>query len=857
MFKRILAITIALSLVFILGCSEISGITHTSLAANPQIAMKSGGIPKQPVNTVTSSSTPLADLVIESITRSPANPSIGEKVTFIVSIKNQGSAIASSSTVAYYIDDAYLISASVSSLGPGATDTRNFTWVAQPGSHTIKAVADFKGKVTESDETNNENTVILQTLAPDLIISAITWSPENPSKEDATTFTVTIANQGSGQAGFSRVHFYIDGVARGYHDIQQIGAGATGNTTFNWTAQEGSHAIKAIVDKDNWVTESDDGNNEKTVPFLTLPPDLIIPDITWSPENPAQSENVTITIFIENQGDGRASHSWLACYRNDRLLTSILMDPIDAGATDNETFYWIASPGLRVIKAVADSKKNVIEIDETNNEMTVILSLLPDLIVEDITWSPETPLIGDEVTFSVNTKNQGNAEAKSSRVYFYVDDSAKGCETILEIGAGDNVTKAFTWTAQEGSHTIKAIADKESKVTESDETNNEKTATFSPITPDLIIGAITWLPANPMESDNMTFTVVIENQGSSEADQSSVACYIDDVYLASASVNSVNATATDNKTFNWIAQVGTHVFKVVADSEEALAESDETNNEMTVTLPTLAPDLTVHDIVWVSANLSVGDKVTFIATIQNRGNAKAENYGLAYYVDDVFLTSAQVNLLGPRATDNQTFTWIAQAGSHPVKAVVDYDEKIVEGDEKNNDKTIVFPTPTPDLIIQAIDWSPEKPAESNNVSFNVTIENQGTGRADYSRVHLYIDGESQGYRGIQRINANDTVTEVFTWTAEAGSHMVEAVADGADYLPEANEFNNEKAIALQILSASASTQAPGTKPPGDSAGKSSPIPSLGKGIWLDLLFLLVLIALFLILIMAIRRSRKP
>jgi hypothetical protein len=84
---------------------------------------------------------------------------------------------------------------------------------------------------------------------------------------------VTIKNQGSGKAGSSRVHFYIDGSSRGYQDVQEIDAGTTATKTFTWVAEADSHAIKAVADSNNEVTESDETNNEKTVTLsVSLPP---------------------------------------------------------------------------------------------------------------------------------------------------------------------------------------------------------------------------------------------------------------------------------------------------------------------------------------------------------------------------------------------------------------------------------------------------------------------------------------------------------------------------------------------------------------------------------------------------------
>ncbi|MFC2067340.1 CARDB domain-containing protein, partial [Chloroflexota bacterium] len=57
--------------------------------------------------------------------------------------------------------------------------------------------------------------------------------------------------------------------------------------------------------------------------------------------------------------------------------------------------------------------------------------------------------------------------------------SSRGYQEVQEINVGATATETFTWTAQAGSHTFKAVADSKDAFAESDETNNEKTVTLS------------------------------------------------------------------------------------------------------------------------------------------------------------------------------------------------------------------------------------------------------------------------------------------------------------------------------------------------------------------------------------------
>lgn len=435
--------------------------------------------------TITINAPTYPDLIVQDITWTPPNPSIGDTVTFTVAIKNKGGSRAGSSRVYLYIDGSSKGYQTVEELDAGAAMTKTFTWTAQAGSHNIKVVADGSNYVSESDENNNEKTLTYSATAlPDLVIESITWSPTNPSIGDTVTFTVTIKNRDTGRGGTSRVYLYIDGSSKGYQEVQEIDANGTITETFSWKAQAGSHDIKAVIDKENWIPETDENNNDKNLTFTaTLLPDLIIETITWSPENPSIGDTVTFTVKVRNQGGGSASSSRVYFYIDGSSKGYQEIPEIDAGTTVTGNFNWKAEAGSHAVKAIVDKDNWIPESDENNNQTTVNYSAtsLPDLIIENITWKPSSPSVGDTVTFTIAVKNKGNGRAGASRIYLYIDDSSKGYKDVQEIDAGNAVTGNFNWKAEIGPHAVKAIADKENWIPEIDENNNENIVTYSTI----------------------------------------------------------------------------------------------------------------------------------------------------------------------------------------------------------------------------------------------------------------------------------------------------------------------------------------------------------------------------------------
>ncbi len=755
------------------------------------------------------------DLIIEDISWSPEFPSIGDTVEFSVVLKNQGSDPSGRFHSAFYIDDTLLTTRSTGPLEPGADETESFSWEAVAGSHSIRAVTDADSEVTESDETNNQATFYFSVRAPDLTVEAITWTPESPSLGDSIAFNITVKNRGNERANSSRLYFYIDGASRGYTEVPRLDAGATSNQTFNWIAQAGSHELKAFIDEPDLVTEGDETNNEKTAVFITLAPDLIIEAITWSPASPSESENVTFKVNIKNQGAGTADYSTLDYYIDDTLIDSVPVDPIEAGATDNQTFNWVVKSGAHEIKAIADSLERVVEEDEENNEKTVLFApLIPDLVIGAITWSPDSPSIGETVTFSVPVRNQGTGRAGISRVYFYVDGSPQGYQQISSIEGNSVSIQEFTWKAEAGTHTIKAIADEGEQVVESNEDNNEQSVIFSSVSfADLVIKEITWLPASPALGDTVSFTVTIKNQGTGRAGLSRVEYYIDGTAVSSATVAEIDAGATEKKSFNWTAVVGEHKVRAVADSASKVMESSEDNNEKTATITPRAPDLAIAAITPSTTVAPPGETVDFSVIIKNQGTLKADASRVHFYIDGTSLGFLALPEIEAAASATRIFSWKSQDGTHEIEARADPDENVIEADESNNARTIIFSIPPPDLVIEEMVLSPEEPEKDEAFTLSVTLRNQGEGQAAPTFLRLYSNSASIAGKEVPEIDPSAKATATFDLVLGEGLYLLEVVADSDRAIAESDEGNNSSLVEVDIRPPPAPGTAPNETPP--------------------------------------------
>lgn len=132
----------------------------------------------------------------------------------------------------------------------------------------------------DSSYSNEGNATTSGTGLPDLIVTAVSWSPANPSAGQAVTFSATIKNQGTAATPSGVIHgvlFSVDGTPMNWSDnsTASLAPGDSRTVTANggpsgsstWTATSGPHSILANVDDINRIAESNEGNNTLSAPM--------------------------------------------------------------------------------------------------------------------------------------------------------------------------------------------------------------------------------------------------------------------------------------------------------------------------------------------------------------------------------------------------------------------------------------------------------------------------------------------------------------------------------------------------------------------------------------------------------------
>ena len=293
---------------------------------------------------------------------------------------------------------------------------------------------------------------------PDLVIENITYTPSSPAMGDTVSFQVTVKNQGNAPAGQFAVAF--DGTSR---TVYGLAAGASTTLTFSATLTSSSQTFTATADAAGQVSESNETNNDRQVTVTAL---AALVAEAGGPYYGTAGQPITF--------DGRASQGAITSYTWD------FGDGTSAsGAVVSHAY---TSPGTYTARLTVRDSYGRIATDTA--QVNVSPPSLPDLVIDQIVYSPSSPTVGQPITFQVTVRNAGGAPAGA----FYIRlEGAAGHQNayISGLGAGASHTVTLTLPLSAATETFTATADFYSQVAESNETNNQRQVTIAAAAPPL------------------------------------------------------------------------------------------------------------------------------------------------------------------------------------------------------------------------------------------------------------------------------------------------------------------------------------------------------------------------------------
>jgi hypothetical protein len=212
----------------------------------------------------------------------------------------------------------------------------------------------------------------------------------------------------------------------------------------------------------------------------------------------------------------------------------------------------------------------------------------PDLVVTSVDWTPAGPTETTPITLQATVKNNGTAAAPASSLNFLLGGSVAGTASVGALAAGASTTvTANAGTRAQGNYTVAAVVDPTNAIVEQNDANNtlqsptQLTVAQAP-GPDLQVTNITSSPSNPAPGSQVSFTVAVNNRGTTASAASVTRLTVGSTTLnGNTAAIPAGATANVAMTGTWTATNGGATLTATADATNTVAETNETNNTLT------------------------------------------------------------------------------------------------------------------------------------------------------------------------------------------------------------------------------------------------------------------------------------
>ena len=704
------------------------------------------------------------------------NPNYGDKVKYTIVISNVGK-IAADVTLRDILDEG-LIFAGASGNYEYDSTTRTITWnigglpVGQNLTFYVYATVNAYG-VLNNTVTVGDNTFIRNVTVPEITPDK-TIDNDSPNFGDKVSYTVTVTN-GEFEANNVVVKDIV-GNGLTVTDISDNGQYDSITRTITWIVDLAKNEVKTFTVE---ATVSGYGNisNKVVVGNKTIFKNVDVPEITPKKDvnntTPNFGENVAYTIVVSNDGITDAKQVII----KDVLAKGLkFIEANYNGVYDKSTHTvtWIldinAKDKVTLNVTAAVDAYGVLNNNVTIGDKTSSVDITVPEIIPDKTANTTNTNYGDDVTYSVIVTNDGDVDAKDVIIVDQLGNDLKYVSSS-DGGVWDEKTNTVTWIidlskGETKTFTVVATVVGYGNVTNSLTVGNKTSkinVTVPEITPDKTVDN-----ENPNFGDNVTYTIVVSNDGIADAKNVVVKDVLaEGLKFIEANYNGVYDEAT--RTVTWIVDINAknHVDLTVKVKVE---DYGVLNNNVTIGNKTSSVNITVPEInpnkTASIDNPNFGDEITYTVNVTNAGKVNANNV----VVHDVLGEGLELISADGGVYDDKTrtITWTVNLNSGETKSFKVVAKVIGYGNVTNSlvvgNKTSAVDVNVPE-IIPSKDANNKAPNFGDSIDYTITVNN--IGKADAKNV-VVVDHLAKGLKYISSSDNGvyDAATHTVTWVID-------------------------------------------------------------------------------------------
>jgi YD repeat-containing protein len=586
--------------------------------------------------------------------------------------------------------------------------------------------------------------------------------------------------------------------------------------------------------------------------------------------DPAENQSAVQTqsyIIDSAPPTGSISINAGAASTNSESVTLTLSATDDSGTVSqmrfsNDNATWSAWEPYGITKAWILSEGNGTKtvyaefMDSANNVSipysdTITFSSPNDLYMVEAT-APTTRTVGHTLSISYTIQNIGTSNSSSFAVQFYLSTdpvNPKPADVLLgqtshTMNASETLETAYNTTVPvnttPGTYYVRVIADTGNTNAETNENNNTAVSgAMSVLAQTIDIYAVeATAPVTRSAGQALSIYYTLQNIGTGPSSAFDVKFYLTtdpinpnpaDVLLGQTS-HTMNASETLETVYNTTlpanAVAGTYYVRVVADTGNTNAETNENNNTVVsgAMSVTSGIDLVVSALS-PPANAQTGAYMAMSSTVSNNGAGTSAYSWLNFNLsDDTVIDSSDIilgsrlvgNVAGGGSSPGTTNLYIplnTALGTYYIIGKADSEGENIETNETNNigvSSGTTAVTYGVDLVVSALSMPPSAQTGAT-IAVSSTVLNNGTGASTNSWLKFYLSADTGidssdvilGSRLVANVagggSSSGTTNLYIPLNTALGNYYIIGKADTENENPESNETNNV-GVSSEIIS---------------------------------------------------------
>ncbi|MBP2477108.1 hypothetical protein JOF53_005980 [Crossiella equi] len=203
-------------------------------------------------------------------------------------------------------------------------------------------------------------------------------------------------------------------------------------------------------------------------------PNLTVTGSSWTPATPVETDSVRASATVRNAGTAAAGATNVNFYLGETKVGTADLGGLAANATATVTAdLGPQAAGSYQLTAKADEDNKVVEQNETDNSHTNGTNLVvnpvssSDLVAASVSWTPNNPSPGAQVSFSVAIRNQGSIASAAGAhgiTLTVLDGNGTVVRTltgshngVINAGSTTAPVNLGTWPSGSGRHTVRVV----------------------------------------------------------------------------------------------------------------------------------------------------------------------------------------------------------------------------------------------------------------------------------------------------------------------------------------------------------------------------------------------------------------